>query len=221
MPLAWLLLMLAGHDAAQTERTIALRVPEGPRSASDVIAQCELRNAKGERESQDGRLRRGTGLTWLWSCLPGDLVSCDAPGREPVDITALSCAEPDAPVSLQAARQIVLTSQAGAEPLTLEWLVERKEGGLQRLALRSFAAATPLLSVPVGDGNRVLRVHRRSAAPVSIPIEPEPRSQTYKVPPPQAGGEIFTVASVWPLINADVSTCRCARLDTCQPSCGR
>jgi hypothetical protein len=43
MPLAWLLLMLAGHDAAQTERTITLRVPEAPRAASDVIAQLQGR----------------------------------------------------------------------------------------------------------------------------------------------------------------------------------
>lgn len=78
-----------------------------------------------------------------------------------------------------------------AAPLTLEWLIEKKNGGLERAVIRTFATGTPSLSVPTGDGTRVLRVHRSGAAPVSILIEPTTRAQTYDVPPPQAGGEIF------------------------------
>jgi hypothetical protein len=190
MQFALLLLTLSVQNASQPARQINLRVFDGARSTTEIAAECALRNSKGERGGDRERLRRGAELAWLWSCLPGDVVSCDAPGREPVDITAASCTSPDAQAYMLPARQITLASQASGDMLTVEWLVEQREG-LQRLAVRSFTPTISRMNVPVGDGKRVLRVHRRDAAPVTIAIEPEPRSQTHAVPAPQSGGEVF------------------------------
>ena len=155
---------------------VVLRPAEG--------AACSLHDTAGRPTSD--RLRPVAG-GFLWERRDGDVLSCDGPGLEPLDL-APDTVPSELTVELRPARLVRLeTDWSGAEAL-VEWRALAAGGGTALIARRRLAIAEQLV-LPVAHEARFLRFHSEGQSPVSVLAGTQ--GDTLRLPRPVRGGEIL------------------------------
>lgn len=173
------ILLAAFSVAPLSGAAISFEVPEG------TVVECRTVPAAG-------LLERRSPVLFEWVPSTGSRLECDAPGFEPVDVTPASIA-PEAPVSMIAALPLTLKF-VDREAFEVEW-VELAAGHRARVVARRGFESAASISIPVrSETTRLLRIHRRGAAPFTFAVEPPSASEVARdpvsVPDRRQGGEL-------------------------------
>lgn len=178
----------------QKTRTVNVVVElETPDVARDtVLLQLHTR----KEAPTAARLRRSSrGHSWAWDCLPGDILSVDAPGHEPADIDDRACSKPVLTVTLLVAREVAL--RGDLQHASLEWRADAP-GGSTLIATRQLDGAGPP-TVRIARRARLLRILRPGFSPVSMAVDAGADAAEIRVPPTVAGGEFYGVLAESPV----------------------
>jgi hypothetical protein len=178
----WALLIAA--LAGPAELAVTVRAPAG------AEPECTVTGHHGA--AVPGRLTRPRVGHWLWTPAPGQSLTCQSPGLEPVDVDGSRDGPRAIVVDLLPSRPLVLEGgPPGAEAL-VEWR-ELGQGATRLLAKRRVTLGDAL-TLPVATGaHRVLRVRARGRSPVSLFLPAGATPSTIRLPPLRPGGEVFGV----------------------------
>jgi len=150
--------------------------------------------------------------TWRWLCRPGIVIACDAPSHEPVDLTAVTCG--DARLLDHPVRRVSLSTD-DSRPGSIEW----RQPGARETALVAVRELAPNSNTPrdivVSQSERVLRIRRTGAAPLSIFFAAGSGDRALTVPGAEAGGELvfFGTAGTGQIVALEVTGQSPTRLD--------
>ena len=177
------LVLLAAPAAAQQEVPVSVRAP--------AAAACTLRGANGAAAA--GRLAASEPGRWSWRRLAGDVLSCAAPGFEPLDVDAGRAALPaELALEMLPSRPVTLEAAGGGmEAAMVEWRAFVAGAPHTALVARQSHALKSRLTLPVATQARVLRLRPPGSSPISLFVPEGSAPITLRVPAAAPGGEVF------------------------------
>ena len=178
----WALVLAA--LALPADLTVAVRSPAG------AVAECTVMGPSGVTPVP-GRLTRPEAGRWLWSPAPGQVLACESPGLEPVEIdpTRQGASHPVL-LDLLPSRPVVLEGGPQGVPAVVEWR-ELGARATRLLARRSVTLGGAVTLRVAAGADRVLRLRVSNRSPVSFFVPAGAASASLAVPPLRGGGEVF------------------------------
>ena len=170
--------VLAFGGAAASAQPVRLVVHPAPGAA------CSVHDAVGN-PAPDRLSAAPAGF--VWARLAGDVLRCDGPGLEPLDVADRGVLPSKVTVNLRPARPVALETEWSGAEAVVEWRAIGPRG--TTLLARRRLAVLPRMSVSVADEDRLLRFRSEGRAPVSIFV-PAGAAGALRVPRPASGGEI-------------------------------
>jgi hypothetical protein len=152
--------------------------------AGAAAVTCLARDAAGEAVD-----RLGGGGPWTWRPEAGDTVLCSADGREPVEID-MARATPGRPLVLELlpARAVTIDAGWAGADTWIEWRAWSDRG--TAVVARQRLAIGDRLVLPAATEKRLLRLHPRGSAPVTVIVPEGAAPVAVRVPPLRPGGEL-------------------------------
>jgi hypothetical protein len=173
-------LLLAAALAAPSGRLLVVE-------AGEAAVTCIARDAAGEVVAD----RLGGAGPWTWHPEPKDTVHCAAAGHEPVDIDpARAGIGQPLLLDLLPARPITLDAGWAGADTWVEWRA-LGERGTALIARERLPVGDRIVLAAAAGAPRLLRLHPRGSAPVSILVPEGQEPLTLAVPPLRPGGELL------------------------------
>jgi hypothetical protein len=178
------LMILAVPAAAPHAVRVSVRAP-----AASAVA-CALRDAAGAPAA--ARLEGAGPGGWTWKRLAGDVLSCAAPGFEPLDVEPGRAALPaELALEMLPAREVTLEAAGAGLEAVVEWRALAPGPAPTSLVARQRHAVRSRLTLPVAMRARVLRLRQPGLSPISLFVPEGSSPLTLRLPAPAAGGEVF------------------------------